>query len=79
MRKIEAEGYVRVAKGAARSLFEGGEDVFILPCNIRIGNMWMQPMPIPRDEGFDRTVNAYTYYNCNAETGRYCSFYRKTA
>lgn len=77
MMKIETAEYVRVTKSAARSLFRNGEDVFILPCNMRLGNMWMRPMPIPGDEDFDKTVNAYTYYNCNAETGRYCSFYRK--
>lgn len=32
---------------------------------------------IARNRAFETVVNAYTFYNCNAETGRYPAFYVK--
>lgn len=32
---------------------------------------------VARSREFDTVVNAFTFYNCNAETGRYPAFYVK--
>lgn len=30
---------------------------------------------VPRNRAFETVVNAFTFYNCNAETGKYPAFY----
>lgn len=70
---IEDKLFNRVTKDKAKTFFENGKNIYILPCNVNPNNMWIKPVCI---EGpFDEFVNAYTYYNCNKETGEYVSFY----
>lgn len=74
--------FVRVQKQKARSLHKAGKTIYVLPSNIRLGNAWIQPCEIPaygeEDNEFDKFCNAYTYYNCNNECGKYIHFYIRT-
>jgi len=73
-------GWNRINKTSARRLFNAGRDILFNPCN----------MPVRRDfycvhviaskkdrPDFDSVCNAFEYYNCNGETGRYAAFYVK--
>jgi len=61
-----------VNKTKAKRLFNEGKDVWILPSNMRIDNIWIQPALLNKKNGvdFDTLVNGYMYYNCNNETGK---------
>lgn len=67
----------RISKTTARKMFNEGNEIWICACN-------MQPKTgillnisnytgLARD--FDRIVNAFQYYNCNNECGRYPAYY----
>lgn len=71
----------RVNKRTARKIYRNGGTLFVLPCKMRFDNWWHQPLEMSRkklcDDDFDTVVNCYEYYNCNAETGKYCAYYLK--
>lgn len=72
--------YRRIDKRVARRLYDAGEDVLFIPCNMRPDNMWglgivENKYLLGQEETFDKLVNAYTWYNCTNETGRYVAFY----
>ena len=73
--------YVKVSKPIARKMYNSGLTVNLLPCKVSTCSVWIRPFAINKAESenlenqFDRTVNAFQYYNCNAETGYYSSFY----
>ena len=82
MNKIRFNNYTRINKAKARKEFENGNDLFILPCNVRLDSMWFEPVKINRfswwngKRTFDNIVNEFEYYNCNNnELGKYTSFY----
>lgn len=90
MRKYECNGYIRISKTRARALYDSGKPVYILPCLTRTNNMWIQPYCAKKDdyntfsdgwntivpyEDFDSVCTCYTYYNCNAQLGKYPAFY----
>lgn len=68
--------YKKVSKTQARKLFERGEWVFLMPSKIPFDSKWITPAAIHylHELSFDGAVDAFTYYNCNSETGR-CSYY----
>lgn len=67
----------RVQKRTAARLYEQGFTIYMLPCNMRIDNMWMGLYEFSKqpDETFEKIVNYYEFYNCNYETGDYAKFY----
>ena len=73
--------YKRVSKQKAKKLFADGHTLIIAPCNFRLFTMWggfstMNKCDSENPEfDFNRIINAYTYYNCNNEVGKYPSFY----
>ena len=73
--------YVRVNKPTARKMYNYGLTVNLLPCKVSTNRIWIRPYTINKAESeysenqFDRTVIAFQFYNCNAETGYYPSFY----
>lgn len=71
--------YERIGRKEAQKIFEEGGKVYLLPSNIRVGNMWIQPCAIDKetDEDFIKTCNHYRYYNCTPETGRKVKFYKE--
>lgn len=85
MRQYNDGTYRRINKTEARRRYEAGEEVTLIPCNLRIDNCWGLALPVARDywscEGlaFDKVVNEAECFNCNAETGRYLAYYTKEA
>ena len=69
----------RISKTKARKLYDSGETVFLLGCNLWIGPMF-QPYPAKYREyearSFDQMVSDFTYYNCDYECGYYPAFYQ---
>ena len=71
----------RVTLTEARKRFESGCYVWMLPCNVRFNNMWIQPacissdMEIYENKSFSDIVNSFEYYNCNNELGKYAKYY----
>lgn len=70
----------------AEKLFNGGQTIFIHPCNMRVNNAYQRPMQIalldPVNIGCDDItnsfkciVNEFTYYNCDNERGNYPIFF----
>ena len=70
---------VKIRKDTARKLFNDGKELIIIPCKCAPGGMWLTGFRICKNNlenaDFDRLINEFEYYNCNAELGRYTSFY----
>ena len=82
MRSIETHVYKKIDKKKARSLYNAGYTIYLVPCKVRPDDQgpWIRPYSISKKEGesFDDHVNAYEYYNCNFnELGYYAAFYIK--
>ena len=78
--------YKRINKPTARKMYNHGCDILLRPCKVNDsvveGNHpWVKPGTINIEEckhdsnKFDRTVNEYEYYNCNAELGYYSHYF----
>lgn len=78
MRHIETRHYIRISKAEAREWVARGlgGNIYALPCKLHPENMWLQPEPI-LNEDFEEFTNNFQLYNCNSETGRYLSYYRR--
>ena len=69
---------IKVNKATARKMYRSGCEIHLLPCKVRLNNEWVSPIPVSLEthkETFDRVVNQYEYYNCNAELGYYAHYY----
>ena len=69
---------IRVNKAIARKMYRNGCEIKLLPCKVRLDNEWVSPIAISLEthhDTFDRVVNQYEYYNCNAELGYYSAYY----
>lgn len=81
MNQIMIDGFTRITKQTARKRHNAGLASYMLPCKMNPSNVWMKPVPVPvytpQGATFSEIVNAFEYYNCNAETGRYTAFYIK--
>lgn len=62
MNKISVGGFTRITRKEARKRYNAGDGFNTV---------------VARSREFDTVVNAFTFYNCNAETGRYPAFYVK--
>lgn len=80
------ENYKKINKPTARKMYNCGHPVLLLPCNVSDEAVegksdWIKPVTISifdteeDSNKFDRTVNSYAYYNCNAELGYYPHYY----
>lgn len=81
--------YKKINKPTARKMYNHGFSIFLVPCKCRFVDpesdekSWVTPVKISildceeEQNKFDRTVNAFEYYNCNAELGYYPAFYVK--
>ena len=70
----------KVRRDTARRLFESGERIYLLPCKVRLGNPWINPMRASKNEdtnSFDNIVSLYEYWNCGSELGKRVSFYKE--
>ncbi len=77
MNHVTIDGFTRITKHAARKRHNEGLASYMLPCNMNPSNIWMKPVYTPQGATFAEIVNAFEYYNCNTETGRYAAFYIK--
>ena len=75
--------YRRITKSNARRMFCDGHTVIIAPVFANMNSPWHLWHIIQyngKDEGtpeqhFERIINSFIYYNCNAELGRYPKYY----
>ena len=68
-----------VSKTKARKEFNKGNDIWLLPANIRPCNPYFSPCLVDNDmeiTDFEKVVNVYEFYNCSCnETGKYAKFF----
>ena len=71
----------RIDRRKAAAAYNNGLDVLFIPCNLNPVNnfynlgIWENKALDGQYRDFTALVNAFEYYNCNAETGRYTAFY----
>lgn len=73
---------VQIARQRARRLYEQGKTIYLQSCNMRFNTMWQSACPINKEratwgETFDSVVNAFEYYNCDHERGKYPNYFVK--
>lgn len=72
--------FEKITRPTARKLFEAGEKIYLLPCKVRLGNPWINPMRASKNEdtnSFDNIVSLYEYWNCGFELGKRVAFYKE--
>ena len=70
--------YKRIDKKTARKAFDANLKVVLTPCNMNPHSFacaWYETCKTAETPDFDKMVNAFEYYNCFAEVGRYASFF----
>lgn len=67
----------RINKGTARKLFNEHKEFWITAVNMQpyAGLLVGGSFKYDEWDSFDKLVNAFEYYNCNNECGRYAAFY----
>lgn len=71
---------IRINKATARKLFNEGKEIWLTACNMRpeCGILLNTRNYTDLGNDFDKIVNAFQYYNCNNECGRYPAYYIET-
>ena len=74
---IDSKTYVRVAKPRAKKLFNTGKPLYLLPCMASPHSPWNQFALVDNMQArtFDQQVNAFEYYNCNSQMGKFAAYY----
>jgi len=72
----------QIQKRTARKLFYEGETIYLQSSNLHFDNIWQFACDINKSrasygETFDTICNAWVYYNCDNERGKYIHFYVK--
>ena len=69
--------YKKIEKRQARTLYNKGIKIYLLPCKVRFFNNWIGVCEIEKNErDFDSVVNEYSFYNCKYnELGLYPAYY----
>ena len=72
--------FQKVTKTTARKVFNANNPVWITACNMRPECGIRLNSECYKDMGkdFDKIINAFQYYNCNNECGRYPAYYIET-
>lgn len=71
----------RIPKNIAKSVYNHGLDVLLIPVNCNPVNpywnlgIWENNKLWGQEETFEKLCNAFEWYNCNSETGKYIAFY----
>lgn len=74
MKQVNMNGFTRINRTKAKNLFEKGNKVYAVPCNMRPEIQHM--ITFNNDCGtFEKQENAAEYYNCSTETGKELYFY----
>ena len=90
---VDCEGVshkvVQVTSIKAKKAYEDGKPVWMHPCNMRVNNMWQNPMPTSKKRiednaftsgsTFENVVNDFRFYNCDNERGKYPIFFAPAA
>lgn len=73
------ETYTQVTRMKAERLYNEGNVIYMLPCNTNPYSIWMDlcAVELSVSGDFAKAVNAFEYYNCNNEAGRYACFFIK--
>lgn len=85
MNKYESSTMVRISKATAKKLYNAGFNIYLAPCKYRPENcvftsaVGCSIYTGEDGETFEKLCNAFAYYNCDSERGRYIAFYVKTA
>lgn len=79
MNKIITKNYERAQKRTAERLYNEGENIYIIGCNMHPENLWEAPTMINNVTGrsFEQILNEVEYYNCDSDRGHYLSYYIK--
>lgn len=78
MKRYQFGGFSRISKAAARKMYDAGRVVWACPVKMRPDGYFSTACPLRGvEEGrtFEQAVNAFEFYNCNGETGKYTAFY----
>lgn len=72
--------WTRCTKKHARTVYNRGEKVIICPVDMRPFGPWGYGCMIDNSDGgsFAKAINAFEFYNCRTETGRYAAYYVQT-
>ena len=86
MNKIQVGGFIRISKREAERRYNAGKTIRFCACKLSPVNIWGcfcdccredVSSIVARNREFETVVNAFRFYNCNGETGRYPAFYVK--
>lgn len=83
MRKYDFKTLERIDRRKAAALYDLGLDVLFIPCKLNPENnfynlgIWENIFLDGQYNSFSALENAFTFYNCNNETGKYIAFYVK--
>lgn len=82
MNKIQVGGFIRISKREAERRYNAGETVRFCDCKREAFSPIAEDgfnTVVPRNREFETVVNAFRFYNCNGETGRYPAFFVREA
>ena len=81
MNKYIINGFERITKTAARKLYNNGGAVTVCPCKLAPGGGWAVGVTISNASGrdFQKVINEFIFYNCNAAAGYYPAYYMRLA
>ena len=80
MNKYELNNYKRISKKAAERAYYDGVTIILTPYKMNPENEFFNlnaAININNCDTFENAVNAFTFYNCNNETGKYPAYYIK--
>ena len=78
MIKIETKNFIRISKQQAKKIYENNGDLYLIPYKLHPESSWGLLLgPVNTFEPFEKMVQWATWYNCDAERGRYLAFYVK--
>ena len=68
---------IKINKSAARKMWNEKKEFWIAPCNMRAvcGILVQYDRENIQETTFDKYVNAFEYYNCDNQRGRYAAYY----
>ena len=69
--------YEKITKTQARKMHAEGKAVYVTASKVSPYSIWMPPFEIPKETDFEEFCGEYYFYNCNSETGKRITFYKK--
>ena len=81
MTRIETQNFRRINRRRAENLYNADVPVYLCACILNPESPWQPAIDVLRsnvEAAFEGVVNAFEYYNCNAEAGRRVFFYEWT-